>query len=188
MPGDIYPVLYEIAVDQHGYFTTAQARVAHVRPMTIVMMEKRGKIERVSRGVYRLVHFPLSPNALYMEATLWPVEPTGVLSHQSALVLHDLSDASPAKVHVTVPRRFRLRRKTPAYLVLHRADLPDDEVEFVDGIPVTTPERTIRDCHAAAIGPALVRQAIEDGRRSGRLSASAADRLVHELLPSPGHR
>jgi hypothetical protein len=47
---------------------------------------------------------------------------------------------------------------------------------------VTTPERTIRDCHAAHLGPALVRQAIHDGRRTGYLRAAQARSLESELL------
>jgi hypothetical protein len=55
-------------------------------------------------------------------------------------------------------------------------------VKVVEGIQVTTPERTIRDVHANHIGPALVRQAIADGRRTGHLTFTQADRLERELL------
>jgi predicted transcriptional regulator of viral defense system len=182
MPGRAYHSLFEIAADQHGYFTAAQARESGIRPGTVVMMEQRRSVERVARGVYRLVHFPLAKNSLYMEATLWPAGIRGVISHESALVLHELSDVNPTKVHLTVPRAFRVRRDVPAYLALHSMDLRDGEVELVDGIPTTTPERTIRDCHAARLGPALIRQAIDDGRRSGALPSRTADALERDLL------
>ena len=52
----------------------------------------------------------------------------------------------------------------------------------MEGIRVTTPERTIHDVHADHIGGALVRQAISDGRRTGHLTADQADRLQRELL------
>jgi hypothetical protein len=48
---------------------------------------------------------------------------------------------------------------------------------------VTTPVRTIRDCHATHLGPALIRQAIADGRRSGRLTFREAAQLERELFP-----
>lgn len=185
MPGQAYRSIYDMAADQLGYFTAAQARTAGIEPMTVVMMARRGTAERVARGVYRLVHFPLSANALYMEATLWPVGARGVVSHESALALHELSDASPARVHITVPRDFRVRRAVPAYLCVHNAALEPGEVELVDGIPITTPERTIRDCHAAHLGPRLVRQAIDDGARTGLLAPRTADALRRELLHSP---
>jgi hypothetical protein len=49
-------------------------------------------------------------------------------------------------------------------------------------VPVTTAVRAIRDAHAAHLGPALIRQAITDGRRTGHLTLDDADQLEHELL------
>lgn len=51
MPGDAYSAIYEIAADQFGYVTTHQAREAGIGPMTLVMMERRRTVERVSHGV-----------------------------------------------------------------------------------------------------------------------------------------
>jgi len=83
----------------------------------------------------------------------------------------------------------RIRRRVPKGLVIHYADLAPEDVERVEGVPVTTPERTIRDAHASHIGDALVAQAIADGRQSGALSMAAANRLERELLGTkPGAR
>lgn len=182
--------LYEIAEGQLGYFTAAQAKAAGVLQVRLVQLHKSGDLERVSRGVYRLVRFPVSPLGQYMEAVLWPQVrrpgARGVISHASALALYAISDASPAKVHVTLPASARIRRVVPRHLVLHYAALEPDEVQEIEGVPVTTPERTIRDVHADHIGPALVRQAIEDGRRTGHLTLDQADRLERELLGGEG--
>jgi hypothetical protein len=105
-----------------------------------------------------------------------------VISHESALAMYGLSDASPAKVHVTVPTEFRIRRAVPKRLALHYADLNPKDVQQVEGVPVTTAARAIRDAHASHLGPALVRQAIHDGRRTGQLTLDEAERLEHELL------
>ncbi len=179
--------LYEIALGQAGYFTAAQARDAGVLQVRLSQLHKSGDIERVSRGVYRLARFPISPIGEYVEASLWPQvrrpDVRGVISHDSALAVYGLSDASPAKIHLTLPQDMRVRRTVPRHLVVHYADLaPTDVRQVAGGIPATTPERTIRDVHAAHIGPALVRQAIEDGRRTGHLSLDSADRLERELL------
>ncbi|HEY5063040.1 MAG TPA: type IV toxin-antitoxin system AbiEi family antitoxin domain-containing protein, partial [Gemmatimonadaceae bacterium] len=166
--------LYDIAESQLGYFTASQARSAGVQQVRLVQLNQTGDVERVSRGVYRLVRFPLSPLGQYMEAALWPqVRRPGalaVISHVSALALHELSEVSPAKIHITLPPDLRVRRAVPRHLVLHFAPLASDDVRVVDGVPVTTPVRTIRDVHAAHLGPALVRRAIADGRRTGRLT------------------
>lgn len=186
-------VLYELAEDQAGYFTAAQARAAGLHQVRLVQLAQQGDVERVSRGVYRFTRFPVSRLGHYMEAVLWPQvrrpEIVGVVSHQSALALHELSDVSPARVHVSVPAAVRIRRDVPKGLVIHYADLTQKDVERVEGVPVTTPARSIRDAHASDLGNALVAQAIADGRRSGALSMAVADRLQRELLGgSPGAR
>jgi predicted transcriptional regulator of viral defense system len=178
--------LYEIAETQLGYFTAAQSRSAGIAPIKLVHLARDGEIERVSRGVYRLNRYPASPFGQYMEAALWPqVRRPGafaVISHASALSLYEMSDVSPAKVHITLPPSTRIRRAVPGSYVVHHAVLPAEDIMTVQGVPVTTPQRTIRDVHAAHLGTALLRQAIEDGRRNGRLSYELAAQLLQELL------
>jgi predicted transcriptional regulator of viral defense system len=100
-------------------------------------------------------------------------------------VLHELSDVNPAKIHITVPRGYRIARPVPSVYVVHSADLQGDDIEQVNGIPVTTPARTIVDCCRAHLGPALIRQAIDDGVRRGLLGAREAERLQEECIRSP---
>ena len=179
-------LLYGIAEDQAGYFTAAQARAAGLHQVRLVQLALQGDIERVSRGVYRFTRFPVSRHGHLMEAVLWPQvrrpDIIGVISHESALAMHELSDVSPARVHVTLPAAVRIRRDMPKGLVIHNADLGSEDVERVEGVPVTTPERSIRDAHASHLGNQLVAQAISGGRRSGALSMAVANRLERELL------
>ena len=179
-------VLYGIAEDQAGYFTAGQARGAGLHQVRLVQLAQQGDVERVSRGVYRFTRFPVSRLGHYMEAVLWPQvrrpDVTGVISYQSALAIHALSDVSPARVHVTLPTAVRIRREVPKGLVIHYEDLAPQDVERVEGVPVTTPAKSIRDAHAGHLGNALVSQAIADGQRSGVLARAEADRLKRELL------
>jgi predicted transcriptional regulator of viral defense system len=183
MPGNAYRRLFDLAADQQGYIRTAQARAEGIRPGTLAMMATRGTLERVSHGLYRLTHFPMAAGASYMEASLWPAGVRGVISHESALALYEISDVNPSKIHVTVPGVFRVRRRVPEHLVIHYADLKEEEIELVNAVPVTTPERTILDCGAAHLGPELIRQAIVDGERNGLLSRWTAEVLRSRLLP-----
>ena len=185
-------MLYELAEAQAGYFTAAQAREAGLHQVRLAQLYQRGDIERVTRGVYRLTRYPISPLGQYMEAALWPQvrrpDAHAVISHESALAIYGLSDASPAKVHVTLPTGLRIRRAVPTRLALHYADLTPKDVKQVDGVPVTTAARAIRDAHASHLGPALIRQAIGDGRRTGHLTLDEAERLEHELLGTKPRR
>lgn len=182
MPGIAFNTLYELAVEQSGYVTTKQAREAGIRKETLAKMAARGILERVSWGVYRVVQFPISAEGQYVEASLWPMSVRGTISHESALALYGLSDVNPGKIHITVPTGSRIQREVPKMLVIHCADLSGSDIQVFEGIPITTAERAIRDCHAAHLGPALIRQAIRDGRRTGHLRATQAKALERELL------
>jgi len=173
---------YDIAETQHGYFAAWQAREAGLDPRTVVMMARRGVVERVRRGGYRFVRFPASPLEQYVEASLWPHGTRGVVSHESALTLYELSDVSPATVHITVPRRYRVRRTIPGFLTVHHADLGGGDIQTFEGILVTIPVRTIRDCAKAHLGRTLLRQAISDGRRLGCLTKEQGAVLEGALL------
>jgi hypothetical protein len=72
----------------------------------------------------------------------------------------------------------------PAQYALHHRDLDSAEITTHEGIPIVTPAPAIRDAHASRLGPALVRQAIDDGQRSGKLSRAVALELREELLPA----
>lgn len=182
MPGAKYTAIFDVGADQYGYLTVEQASEAGVRARTLHAMTRRGTLQHVSNGLYRISAISPSPRSEFMEASLWPRKVRGVISHESALVLHGLSDVNPARIHLTVPRRHRILRRVPPLYVVHRADLAPAEVEHVDGIAVTSPVRTIRDCHAAHLGRALLRQAVEDGLRLGLLRSADAERLSAELL------
>lgn len=177
MPSRTYVDVFEMAVDQFGFVTTAQAREGGVNPQALLMMERRGAVRRVSHGVYRLTHFPETELDSYMEAVLWPRGITAVVSHESALQLYELSDVNPARVHITVPQRYRTNRAAPPHLAVHRQDLDADEMTVHRGLPITTPARAILDCHLTALGAALVKQAIDDAVAKGFLTPARGQAL-----------
>jgi predicted transcriptional regulator of viral defense system len=184
MSGRVAARLLEFAEAQHGYITAAQAAAHGIDYRTLGMMARRGVVERLSRGVYRLIQYPPFRHGQYMEATLWPQDGVqAVLSHESALEFHGLSDVSPHRVHITVPRSHRIRRAIPRHLVVRHDTLLPDDVEMLDAIRVTTPVRTIQDCIRAHLSTRLIQQAIEDGRRSGKLTQRQAVALRRELHP-----
>jgi len=162
--------LYSIAQSQSGYFTTGQAAAVGYSPQLLRKYLGNGKIVRVRRGIYRLVHFPASEHEDLVVAWLW-AEQVGVFSHETALALHDLSDALPAKVYMTIPASWRRRRlRVPAGLVLYYADIGDFDRTGFSAVPITSARRTLRDCLDANVSPELVRQAVLQARRRGLIS------------------
>jgi len=159
--------LYELAAPQAGYFQLAQARSAGYSPPLLEYYVRAGRVERVARGIFRLAHYPPSDHEDLVVAWLWS-DRLGVFSHETALVLHDLSDALPTKQHMTVPSAWERRRlSVPVNLVLHFADLAEDERAWKGPLPITTPLRTIADCTAASSPTDLVKQAANQGVKRG---------------------
>jgi len=159
--------LFETALAQEGHFTTQQAAAAGYSSALLVHHVRAGKMMRVRRGIYRLVHFPAGVQEELNVAWLWS-EQAGVVSHQSALELHGLSDVLPAQIHLTLPDAWRRRRfRVPADVLLHHADVPPEERTWFGSVPITSPERTLKDCAQSAFAPDLLRQAAQQALRRG---------------------
>jgi len=158
--------LYEIAEQQAGYFTAAQAQdVGFSRPL-LSYYTKTGRFSRIRHGIYRLVQFPASPYEDLFVAWL-RTGPDSVISHESALVVYELSDVLPVEVHVIVPRTASRRRKG---IRLHTNRLETDEVTRRAGLPVTTVARTIADVIVSGLAQEQVEQAIREALRRGLIT------------------
>jgi len=181
MPGAAFNQLADIAADQYGFVSQHDARELGIQPMTLVRMSEHGTLERRGHGLYRLRYFPVSPLDSYMEATLWPRGTRGVLSHETALQLYELSVVNPSKIHITVPRAHRIRREIPALYRIHHETLDNADLAFHEGMPIVAPAHAIRQSHAAHVGLALIGQAIDHGVSNGRLTRREAAQLRREI-------
>ncbi len=173
--------LAETAADQFGLVTLQDAKQIGYEPKTIVKLAERGQLERVSRGVYRVPFVPGGQMQAYMAATLWPQGVRGVLTHETALDLWDVSDVNPTKVHITVPRTHRPQRDIPKAYAIHREDLDPTDVTAIESIPVITLARAIRQCAETHLGRDLLEQATRHGRARGLISAHEHQQLTREL-------
>src|SRR6188768_4574589 len=126
--------LFETAGAQDGYFTTQQAAEAGYSSQLLLKHIRAGRVARTRRGIYRLVHFPAGEHEDLVTAWLWS-ERSGVISHQTALALHGLSEALPAHVHLTLPGAWRTRLfRVPAGIVLHYADVTPEDRTWFDAV------------------------------------------------------
>jgi len=177
--------LVSIAEEHDGLLTAEQARQSGFTDSVLARLVQRGRIERASRGVYRLPNFPPGQFSQYREAVLWAKANRGpgeaAISHVSALSLYGISDANPDTIHVTVPRHTRLRRQTPQGVVVHRSDLAESEIALHEGIPLTTVARTVRDLLSSDARIDLVRQAISGARREGFIGEAETKRLRRKV-------
>ncbi|MBK8011533.1 MAG: type IV toxin-antitoxin system AbiEi family antitoxin domain-containing protein [Deltaproteobacteria bacterium] len=178
--------LFETAAGQSGYVTTKQAAEAGYSTHLLRKHIHAGRVMRLQRGIYRLVHFPIGEHEELVTAWLWS-EQAGVVSHKTALSLHGLSDILPAQVHLTLPEAWCRRRfRVPAGVVLHHADVVSEERSWFGPVPATSASRTLSDCAKSGLSPELLRQAVQQARRRGLVTQSALADVATALEPFGG--
>jgi predicted transcriptional regulator of viral defense system len=157
------------AYQQGGYFNAAQARAHAVSRQLLEHHVRRGRFERVRRGLYRIQGYPTAEHDDMREAWMIIGTTGALLSHESALALLDLSDNIPDGVHLLVARKHRgLRRPTGVVLHTH----PDSEAiptVWRDGLPLTAPARTLLDV-APRLQPEQLSMAVTQALRRGLLT------------------
>lgn len=169
-----------LATSQGGYFTARQASVAGYKAPHLTYHVAAGNFERVGRGLYRIQMLPLAEHDDLVRLWLWSRgrddHPRAIVSHQTALALHDLAEFIPTTIHLTVPQNFRTRPR--AGCVLHRASLASGDAQWIDSVPVTTPLRTLSDLATPGSMPAeQFTTALDTALRRGLIQRTDASRL-----------
>lgn len=131
----------------------AHGGVAHRRTLLAAGVSKSALARALADGRVLRAHpkvFCLGTSGGVGLTRLAALATGGVVSHDAAAALLGIEMAHRPDRHVTVARN-RGRVAHPGCIV-HRADLHEAESTRVDGIPVTTPYRTVLDC-ARALEP-----------------------------------
>jgi hypothetical protein len=182
-------VIATLAAGQHGVVSRTQLLAAGVTARQIHWRLKRQRLHQIYRGVYAVGHEVLSGAAIWMAAVLAAGEGS-VLSHWSAATLCRMRRGRGPRSHVTTPRR---RRNQPR-ITFHQARLPEDEVTIEQGIPVTTPARTLLDLAPLLPSPTLARM-IPAAPSGGATLVQLLERYarrpgllkLRDALSMPGH-
>lgn len=196
-PPDV--VIAEIGTRQHGVVSAPQLRRLGIGEGVIRTRLGARRLHRVHRGVYAVGHSALSPEGRYLAAVLAMGGPTGMagsilsywraaVSHRSAAVLWGLLSAKAGPVDVVVDNRGG-RSKRPGIRIHRPRLLLPSQVTLRQGIPVTTPGRTISDLRRAtslgrpgAISARDVRRAVRQANVLGLpLEESDEDRTRGDL-------
>ena len=172
-----YKILYQIALEQDGYFTTKQAISAGYDTNSHPYHIKTGNWIREHRSIYRLANYPIGDRPDLMLWYLWSrnrnEEPQGIYSHETSLTIHNLTDLNPSKLHMTVPKDFRRNSRIPDVLVLHYGDILPAETDQMYGVKITNPIRTIIDIIMEGnLSEDLLSQAILEAINRGAVTKS----------------
>ncbi len=163
---DLRRRLTALAARQSGYFTAAQAlEVGYSYPSQRYHAE-RGNWLRVERAIFRLPEWPSGRHDDLVRWSLWS-RGKAVVSHETALVVHDLGDVNPERVHLTVPPGFKAKALGA---VLHRGEVGPTEVSEREGFLVTTPLRTLLDVAAIPLEQGQLDRAVDGAIERGLVS------------------
>jgi very-short-patch-repair endonuclease len=143
--GSLDRELTALAQHQHGVVSRKQLLALGMGRRAIGGRLERGLLHEIFRGVYVVGIRRITKRGRWMGAVLACGE-GAVLSHRSAARLWQLLPPAAEWVDVTCARG-RIERKGIAG---HRSPVQDDEWLVKDGIPVTSPFRTIFDLAAIA--------------------------------------
>lgn len=154
-----------LAARQSGVVTRTQLLALGVGDGAIRHRLRTGWLLRLHRGVYAVGHTALRKEGRWLAAIL-ACGQGAVLSHRSAAALWGIRPSASARIEVSVPRS----RDGVAGVVVHRPRrLTPDDVTEKDGIPATTPARTLHDL-ARLVSPAEIERAQARAQRMGLVS------------------
>jgi len=140
---DIDRSVAALAGGQHGVVGRRQLLALGLSRWQVDRRVYRGALIPLHRGVYAVGHRALSRNAHRMAAVMACGE-GAVLSHRDAASLWGIRDCRRAVIEVVCAGRTR----PVGGIQIHYGRLQSDEVTSRDGIPVTTPSRTLFDLAA----------------------------------------
>ncbi len=174
--GAVLPRLLTVAAEQHGLFTIEQAAKADVRDDQVRRMAARGVLERRAHGVYRIAAVPFNALSEPMEAVLW-AKGRALIAGPSALVLWDLADVNPRRIHLAVPRSYRPRRTGGELYQVHQIRLDDQVRDEVRGVPVVSAAVAITQSIEWGVAGDMIEQAVIQALAREHIASGTARRL-----------
>ena len=163
---DLRRRLFNLATQQGGYFTAAQAKSIGYSYQAQSHHVGAGNWHRIDRGLFRLAEWVPE---LHDDLIRWTLrtKDRAVVSHETALAVHGVGELESPRVHLTVPPGYSM---SDAALVVHHADLPDDDVVPQRGFRATTVARSLIDVAAAGADEDQLARAVQEARDGGLLT------------------
>ena len=178
-----YEDIFDIAADNHGLITSAQAREAGITNNELVQYAKRGRVAKVGHGLYQLTQWVPDQNDAYAWAVM-SVGPSAVLYGESVIAMLGLAPANPTRTFVATPRRTR------------RKLLDNIKVEWVkgirstaiyNGIPCQSAHNAILACKDKML-PDRLETAAQAAQEQGLISKQQYHALKRELRSVNTHQ
>lgn len=162
-------------VDDFGLITSAEARDLGFSNSDLVQFARRGKLERVAQGVYKMPVWPYQEESAYAIAVKAAGE-GAFLYGESVVALLGLGATDPRKLWIGVVRRTRRCLGEHVALVVDGQTAPT----YYLGVP-SQPLSHALVAASGSMGTTRAKAAALEARRLGYLTASDYDRVVGEI-------
>ena len=167
--------LAELAFRQHGVVSAAQLRALSLDASAVKRRVRAGELHPIHRGVYAVGHARLD-----FDGRLWAavLARNAVVSHRSAAAKIELIAIPGGRIEVTT---LGAAHSDDRILVHRSRTLTPSDVITLDGLPITTPTRTIQDL-AQVLSPYRLERVLHQAEHRQLLDAAKL------ATPSPGRR
>jgi very-short-patch-repair endonuclease len=147
----------------HGVVSDDELRAEGIPRGAIRARIRTGHLLVLFSRVYAVGHLNLTLRGRWRAAVL-SCGPGACLSHRDAGAFYRFRPSSRRRIDVTAPGRSRHNR--PGIDIHRPRSLHPDDVTIEDGIPITTPARTLLDL-AEVVSPRQLRRAWDESQRLG---------------------
>lgn len=171
-----YEDIYEVAADNYGLVTTAQANQIGAANKDLLRYVADGRLMRLGRGLYRITHYVPVPNDPYAESVAL-VGDGAYLYGESVIAMHGLAPTNPARIFVATSKR--VRRGLPDGLVVKQRNNAGDVTSY-EGIPSQSIPAAIIACKSTMLLERL-EQAAHRAAELGLITNEEEDDLIKEL-------
>lgn len=183
-PDDTDFVIAALADDGYGVVSRRELLAAGLSSKEVGVRVRAQRLRSLYPGVYAVGHRVLTREGRWRTAVLACGE-GAVLSHFDAAAHHGLMANRGSRIHVTRPSTGG-RAPDPARIRLHRVGtLRAWEGALAEGMPTTTPARTLLDL-SAHLRPRQLEDVIAQADRRGLFDLRATNRCLHEHSRQPG--
>lgn len=170
-----FPAVAAIAERQHGVVSRDQLLCLAVPSSTVGDWVAQGLLRRADNEAYVIAGSAATRRQALMVAVLTH-GPHAVVSHRCAAELWQIGQW-PALIELTAPRWLRRRRD----VVVHESTrLPAAHTTRFDGIPVTTPARTLVDL-CRLLRPPAASQAFDEAIRRKLTTPGEVDEVIGQV-------
>jgi hypothetical protein len=169
--------LARFAAEHHAIFSWGHVALVGLTEKQVKTRLRGGLWERVLHSAYRMAGAPETWKG-WLLAACWAGGFRAVASNRSAAALYELAGGRHGLAEITCPRWRRARH--PRVEVHETKALGSADITVVDGIPATTPERTLFDL-GGVCSPLVVRMAFDKARRIGLVTFESTEATLRRL-------